>query len=79
MKKLGLFISGFIAGLIIVFVFFYALGHGLEYLDIQLYESESDQQRNFNIYVVTSLVVGLLVGYLFNRWFASQSSSKKSA
>ena len=75
MKKLGLFISGFIAGGIIVFVFFYVLGHGLEYLDIQLYESESEQQGNFNIYVVTSLVVGLLVGTLLNRWFSSQSNS----
>ena len=79
MKKLGLFVSGFIAGVIVVFVFFYALGQGLEYLDIQLYESESDQQRNFNIFVVTSLFVGLLMGYLFNRWFKSQSRSKKNA
>ena len=52
MKKLGLFISGFIAGGIIVFVFFYVLGHGLEYLDIQLYESAAygDYRR---IYTVT--------------------------
>ncbi len=79
MKKLGLFVSGFIAGLIVVFAFFYALGQGLEYLDIQLYESESDQQRNFNIFVVTSLVVGLLLGYLFNRWFMPPLSGKKKS
>jgi len=68
-KKISLFVSGFAAGLIVVFTIFYALGHGLEYFDIQLYKSESGQQRNFNIYVLTSLVVGVLAGYLFNRWF----------
>ncbi|MCF6236927.1 MAG: hypothetical protein L3J70_11255 [Gammaproteobacteria bacterium] len=75
-KKISLFVSGFAAGLIVVFTIFYALGHGLEYFDIQLYKSESDQQRNFNIYVLTSLVVGVLAGYLFNRWFLPQSSDK---
>ncbi len=75
-KKIGLFVSGFAVGLIVVFAIFYALGHGLEYLDIQFYKSESDQQRNFNIYVITSLVVGVLAGYLFNRWFLPQSGDK---
>jgi H+/Cl- antiporter ClcA len=79
MKKIALFASGFITGLIIVFALFYALGHGLECLDIQLYKSESDQQRNFNIYIVTSVIVGLLLGYLFSRWFTPQSSSKENA
>ena len=77
MKKLGLFFSGFVAGMIVVFGVFYALGHGLEYLDIQLYESEAGQQRNFNIYVSISLVVGVLSGYLFNRWFSPKTGSNK--
>ena len=45
MKRLGLFILGFTIELLAVFVIFYALGYVMEYFDIQLYMSESGQQK----------------------------------
>ena len=61
------FMAGFVAGIIIVFALTYAVGTTLEAMSISLYDSESDQQRNFNIYIVCSLAVALLTGYIATR------------
>ena len=65
MKRLALFVLGFFVGLVVVFVVFYGLGYILELFGIQLYESEADQQRNFNIYIGFSILGGFLSGYYF--------------
>lgn len=67
MKRVGLFIVGFIAGLIAVFLLFYASGYLLQTFGIQFYESERGQQRNINIYLGVSALGALLGGYLFSR------------
>ena len=70
MKKTGLFFLGVVVGLIISFVLVYLSGTLFEYFDIQLYGSESDQQRNFNIFLVVSVIFSFLSGLLFIKKFA---------
>jgi len=70
-KTLLKFILGFIVGSFIAFLLVYALGFALETMNISLYESESDQQRNFNIFIVISLIIAVISGY-----FATKISKK---
>ncbi len=63
MKKTFLFVSGFIVGAAISLLLLYSTGLVLETLEVQLYESEPDQQRNFNIFIVSSVVVSILSGF----------------
>ncbi|MCF6363369.1 MAG: hypothetical protein L3J88_08510 [Gammaproteobacteria bacterium] len=69
MKKTGLFFLGMIVGLIISFALVYLSGTLVEYFNIQLYESESEQQRNFNIFLVISMMFSFLAGLLFVKKF----------
>lgn len=64
MKKIALFFLGAMVGLIICFVVVYLSGTLFEYFGVQLYRSESDQQRNFNIFIVVSVASSLLAGLL---------------
>lgn len=70
MKKATFFVLGAIIGVAACFLLLYVTGSVLEYFGIQLYESESDQQRNFNIFLVASAVSAIVGGYLFSRKFA---------
>jgi len=70
MKKIILFILGGIVGCILFFTFFYMSGFLFEILGIVLYESESDQQRNFNIFIILSAVFSIVGGWFFVRKFA---------
>ena len=63
-KLLVKFFVGFVIGSITVISIIYGLGILLENLDIVLYESESDQQRNFNVSVFIWLVFSSVTGYL---------------
>jgi len=63
-KNIILFISGFVIGSILVFVLIYAIGYILELAGIILYDSENDQQKNFNIAMVIWLLVSVASGYL---------------
>lgn len=65
MKKVAFFIIGATVGLIICFIFTYLSGFLFEYLGVQLYESESGQQRNFNIFLLVSIFSSLFCGVLF--------------
>ena len=67
-KYLFWFLGGFIVSSIFYFVFIYLLGLTLSELDISLYNSESDQQRNFNIVMIIWLVLGLFGGW----WLAKK-------
>ncbi len=70
MKKIGLFFLGMIVGLIISFALVYLSGTLFEYFSIQFYGSESDQQRNFNIFLLVSVMFSFLGGWLFVKKFA---------
>jgi len=65
MKKSIVFLFGALIGLILCFALFYTSGIIFENLGIRLYESESEQQRNFNIFLGASLIFALVAGILF--------------
>ena len=58
------FISGFFIGTLLVFAITYSVGLLLENIGIVLYDSESDQQRNFNFFVLIWLILSITSGYL---------------
>ena len=58
------FIGGFIVGSILAFAILYVFGSIMESLNVPLYNSESDQQRNFNIYLIFTLLLATISGYL---------------
>lgn len=62
-KTILKFIGGFIAGSIAAFILVYAFGYFMESMNISLYNSESEQQRNFNIFLVFTLVLAIISGY----------------
>lgn len=62
MKKLLRFTVGFIGAGFIYFAFAYGFGLLAESMGIRLYESEADQQRNFNIVVALWLVISVTAG-----------------
>ncbi len=62
-KTIIKFLGGFIVGGIFAFALVYAFGFIMQSLNISLYSSESDQQRNFNIYLIFSLLLATVSGY----------------
>ena len=72
-KKIIKFIIGFIVGSLIVFSFTYLFGYIVGEMGIRLYESESDQQRNFNIVFVIWLITSITLGY-----FSTKMRSKET-
>jgi hypothetical protein len=64
MRKTALFIIGFCAGACVCLLVILALGMLLNQFSIQLYASEADQQRNFNLFLIAGLIFGF-VGGLF--------------
>jgi hypothetical protein len=69
-KKLVLFLLGASIGFALSFIAFYALGMTLEYFGVQLYQSEADQQRNFNIFLAVSIIFALISGFRFAKRFS---------
>ena len=70
MKKATFFVIGAIVGVVVCFLLLYVTGSVLENFGIRLYESESDQQRNFNIFLVASAVSAIVSGYFFAKKFS---------
>ncbi len=70
MKKIIVFLVGVIVGAIACFALLYASGFVFESLGILLYESEADQQRNFNIFIAVSTLISAGVGW----WFVKKAS-----
>lgn len=62
-KKIIKFIIGFFVGSLIVFSSTYLFGYIVGEMGIRLYESESEQQRNFNIVFVIWLITSIIFGY----------------
>lgn len=66
-KKLLLFFATFTIVSLVYFIFLYGAGLFLEGKDILLYDSESDQQRNFNIVVTLWLILASSIGFAVSR------------
>lgn len=58
------FLGGFIIGAIMAFFIVYIFGYAMEMMQVRLYDSEADQQRNFNIYIAFTLIVAIACGYV---------------
>jgi hypothetical protein len=67
------FFIGSFLGLVVSIVLLFMSGYILEYFNIQLYQSEYDQQKNFNIFLLLSLIISLLSGL-----FSVKKSNKKT-
>lgn len=58
------FLGGFIIGVIIAFFITYGFGYVMEIMQVSLYDSEADLQRNLNIYIAFTLLVAIACGYI---------------
>ena len=67
MQKAAFLLVGVIVGILACFAVLFVSGSVFESLGIQLYESEADQQRNFNFFLIASVISGLASGYWFAR------------
>lgn len=63
-KTIIKFILGFIGGCVVAYFLTYAFGMLMDTIGVQMYDSESDQQRNFNVFLIFTLLVSILFGYL---------------
>jgi hypothetical protein len=72
MRNAIFFIVGAMIGMVVCFFVLYAIGFVFEYFDIRFYESESDPQRNFNVFIIISAVFSILIGYFFTKKIARQ-------
>ena len=70
MKKFSGFVAGALVAMLACFAIFYLSGVVLDAVRINLYVSETDQQRNFNVFLVTSAVCGIVGGFLLVRKLA---------
>jgi len=70
MRKVVFFVVGAVIGILVCFAALYVSGSVFESFGIRLYESEADQQRNFNLFLVASVISGLAGGYFFARKLA---------
>ena len=67
-KLIVKFILGFIVSSIVIFILTYTIGYILEAKGIVLYNSESDQQRNFNIVMSVWLAISIISGYFSTKF-----------
>ena len=58
------FIAGSLFGVIAALVVAYSFGFLMDSMGVSLYSSESDQQRNFNIFLGFTIFLALVFGYL---------------
>ena len=68
MKRAGFALLGGIIATALVWGGLFATGSALEALSLRLYESEADQQRNFNLVLLAWVLVTILCGWLGWRW-----------
>lgn len=67
MKRLAFFLVGAAAGFVGCFVLLYLSGLVLAHLGVQLYASEADQQRNFNVFLFVGSAAAVVAGILAAR------------
>ncbi|WP_152428872.1 hypothetical protein [Methylomonas sp. MK1] len=70
MRKVTFFTLGAILGVAFCFLLLYVTGSVLEHFHIRLYESELDQQRNFNLFLLASSAFAIVSGYFFAKRFS---------
>lgn len=76
MIKAFYFAAGSVFGAVLGFAFVYVIGHILAGIGIVMYATEADQQRNFNIVLLFSVVVALACGWLSVRHCAKSISRR---
>ncbi|MCX7112775.1 MAG: hypothetical protein NTX45_22170 [Proteobacteria bacterium] len=64
MKRLFYALIGVLAGSALSWGIIFFLGYALEAVGIHLYQSEFDQQRNFNIFIISWLLSVIVGGWL---------------
>ncbi len=69
MIKVMFFILGAVISSVLCFTIVYLSGTFFEHLGIQLYESEFDQRRNFNITFIFIAISSFSGGYIFAKKF----------
>lgn len=69
-KKLALFLIGALSGLVVCWALVYLSGMMFDYWGIRLYESEAEQQRNFNVVLLFSAIAFLTGGILATKKFS---------
>ena len=73
MKKIIYFLIGFLIGALLSISIAYLSAYILNSLGIITYQSEFDQQRNFNIFVIGALFLSLVCGFCSVKWLTRQS------
>lgn len=76
MRSLASFALGALLGLIGCVAVLYLSGILFDYLGIRLYESEYDQQRNFNVFVLVSVVVAGVSGLVSLKMYQNRMAPK---
>lgn len=66
MKKIMWFFLGFALATLVYFVLVYTVGILAENLGFSLYNSESDQQRNFNIVMSFWVILSTVTGFILS-------------
>ena len=66
------FFIGFVVSSVVFFIALYVIGYSLESMEISLYNSESDQQRNFNIVLSAWGCIAFVSG-----WYLSLKKANK--
>lgn len=64
MKRFAFTGIGALAGSVLVWGVTFLVGYSLNAAGIRLYESEFDQQRNFNVFVLAWLIFAIVGGWL---------------
>jgi hypothetical protein len=64
MKRLAFAILGALAGSVVACLLLLAGSHLLSLAGLRLYDSESDQQRNFNLFLLAWLVLAITGAWL---------------
>jgi hypothetical protein len=66
MKKVIWFVLGFALATLVYFALVYVFGIFAENFGFILYESESDQQRNFNIVISLWIILSSVAGFIMS-------------
>lgn len=74
MKRLAFAALGALAGSVVAWLLLLASSHLLSLAGIQLYESESGQQRNFNLFLLAWLVIAITGAWLSWRGVGRKAS-----
>lgn len=75
-KKLTLFFVGALIGVAVCWALVFLSGLVFEYLGVRLYESEAQQQRNFNVVLLFSAIAFLAGGVVAMKKYSKKNYPK---